>query len=107
VHHQDVRVLQAGAEPDLTEETLGAQHLGQLGMENFERYGPIMLQVVGQENPGHAAASQLMLEPVVVGQGGLKTSQHIGQAGSGERLGPKVTLALGGGPEQSTLEVAG
>jgi len=91
-------VLQPGAEPDLAEEPVGAQHLSQVGMEDFEGYRPIMLEVVRQENRGHTAAPQLAVDPVAVGQRRLKAIQQIGQAGSGGRLCPDVTPALGGGP---------
>ena len=68
VNGQDVGVLQAGAEPDLAEEPLGAQRLGQLGMEHLERDGAVVSQVVREEYGGHAAASQLTLDPVGVCQ---------------------------------------
>jgi hypothetical protein len=40
-------MLEPGAEPDFSVEPVRTQHLGQLGMEDFEGYGAIMLQVVG------------------------------------------------------------
>ncbi len=76
VHHQDVGMLQPGAEPDLAEEPLGAQDLGQVGMEDLERDRSVMLQVVGQKDGGHSAASQLPLDPVAVGQRRLEAIQH-------------------------------
>jgi len=42
--------------------------------------------VVSEIDHGHAAASELALDAVVVGKSGLKASQHIGQWRSGERL---------------------
>ena len=78
----------------------------QVGTEDFERHESIILKVVGQENRGHTAVSELTLDPVAVGQGGLKMIQHIRQASSCERLPPNVTLARGG-QIGARLEVVG
>jgi hypothetical protein len=51
-------------------------------MENLERCRPVVLEVLGQEDRGHTAASQLAVDPVAVGQS-LKAIQQIGQACSG------------------------
>src|SRR5262249_23731330 len=52
-------------------------------MENLEGNGPIVLQVLGEEDRRHAAAPQLALNTVAVAQGGLETIEDIGQTGSG------------------------
>jgi hypothetical protein len=39
-----VRVLQAGGDGDLAQEALGAERLGQLGMEHLERDRPVVLR---------------------------------------------------------------
>jgi hypothetical protein len=48
-----------------------------MGMEDFERYGPVVLEVVSQEDGGHATAPQLTLDSVAVGQSRLKAIQDI------------------------------
>jgi hypothetical protein len=81
-----MRVLQAGAEPDLAEEPPGAQRLRQVGMEHLERDRPIMPEVVRQEHRGHTAASELTLDPVAVGQGRLKVIRlRQGDSASSQR----------------------
>ncbi len=65
-------MLQAGAEPDLSEESSRAKRGGELGMHDLERDRLVMLQVVGQVNRGHPAAAELAVERVAVGQGGLE-----------------------------------
>jgi hypothetical protein len=75
-------MLQAGAEPDFAEEAIGAQDLGQVGMDDLECDGPVVPEIVGQEDPGHAAAAQLTVDPETVGQGRLQAIQRIGQADS-------------------------
>ena len=84
--------MQTGAEPDLAEESLGTQHHGQVGMEDLQGYGAIVLDVVGQKDPGHATTSQLPLDPVAVGQG-RQGIQHAGQPDSGARFSPQVEAA--------------
>jgi hypothetical protein len=73
-----VRVLQSRADPDLSKEALGSHHLSQIGMQDFERDGPVVPEVLGQEDGGHAAVSELALDPVPIGQRRLQTIQLIG-----------------------------
>jgi len=56
VKRDDVRVGQTGKELDLTLESLGAQHMGQVRVESLQGDGPVVLEVPGQEYSGHAAA---------------------------------------------------
>ena len=65
-------MLQPGGEVDFTLEPLGAEGGGELGMENLERYRPVVLQVVGEEDRGHAPASELPLDRIAVCQGRLE-----------------------------------
>jgi hypothetical protein len=66
VKREDVGVLEAGRELDLAVEPLGPERVGQVRVEDFERDRPIVLQVVGQEDRGHAAAPELALEHVAL-----------------------------------------
>ena len=62
-------MLQPGGELDLALEALGAERGGQLGVEHLERDRPVVAEVVGEVDRGHAAAPELALDAVAVGQG--------------------------------------
>ncbi len=101
VHRDDVGMLEPGGELDLAEEPVGTQGRRQLWVEHLEGDRPVVAQIVGEVNHGHAAAAELALDAVLVGKGNLEASQHIRQGRSGERKGPNVTLARVAGPERS------
>ena len=71
VDAEDVGVLQAGAEADLAQETIGPHRMGQLGAENLERHRSVMPEVVGEVHRGHAPATELALDAVAVRQCGV------------------------------------
>jgi hypothetical protein len=62
VNAEDVRVLQAGAEPDLAEEAIGTERLSQLGAKHLERYQAVVLEVTREIDCGHPAPAQLPLQ---------------------------------------------
>ena len=62
-------MLQPGGDPDLAEEPLGSERGGELGAQHLERHGPIVPEVVGEVDRGHAAAAELALDAVAIGQG--------------------------------------
>ena len=64
---------------DLAQEALRAERGGELGVEHLERDRPVVLEIVGEVDRGHAAAPELALERVAVGQGGLEPFQGLGQ----------------------------
>jgi hypothetical protein len=74
-------MLQPGAEPDLPEEARRAERGGELGTHDLERDGPVVLQVMSQPDGGHTAVSELALEGVAVGEGGLEAFEDFGQSG--------------------------
>ena len=65
---EDVGVLEPGGELDLALEALGAERGGQLGVEHLERDRPLVLEVAGEIDGGHAPAAELALERVAVPQ---------------------------------------
>ena len=79
---QDVRVLQVGRELDLGQEPLGADHGGELGPEDLERDAPVVADVLGEVDGGHAAGAGFAVEAVAVRQGGLEPAEQFGHAGS-------------------------
>ena len=81
VHGEDVRMLQAGGDPDLLEESLRSERGGELGAQDLERDGAIVPEVVREVDHGHAAAAELALDAVAVGQGGREEGGCVGQEG--------------------------
>ena len=77
---QDVRVLEVGGELDLGQEPLGADDGRELGAEQLERDPPVVAEVLGQVDGGHAAGADLALDPVAVGQGELEAALRLGHA---------------------------
>jgi hypothetical protein len=67
-----VRVLEAGRQLDLVLEAPRAERRRELGMEDLERYEPVVLEIAGEVDRGHAAPPELLLEQVSVGQSGFE-----------------------------------
>ena len=62
-------MLQVGGGLDLAQESLGADHGGELGAQHLDRDLAVVLEVVGEVDRGHAARAELALDAVAVGQG--------------------------------------
>ena len=62
-----MRVLEACDRLDFALKALGAERPRQFRMQHFERHWPLVAEVLGQVNRGHAAASELVLDAVTVG----------------------------------------
>jgi hypothetical protein len=58
VERQDVRVIEAGCQMDLTEETLRAEHWRHFRTQDLQRHLPPVLQVSGEIDRGHAASPE-------------------------------------------------
>ena len=58
---------------DLAQEALGADDGGELGAEDLDGDGAIVLEVVREVDGGHAARTELALDAVAVGQRRSKT----------------------------------
>jgi hypothetical protein len=67
---EDVRVLEPGGDFDLAGETLEPHRGGKIGPEHLDRDVPMVAEVLGEINRGHATLSEFSLEAVAVGQGG-------------------------------------
>ena len=72
-------MLQPGGELDLALEALGAERGGELGMQHLERDRAVVLEVLGEVDRGHAAAAELALEAVAIGEGRLQGGAQVGQ----------------------------
>jgi hypothetical protein len=63
-----VRVLQPSAEPDLPEEAIRSQSLGQFGSEDLKCDATIVAEVVGEIDDGHPTAPEFALDAVAIAQ---------------------------------------
>jgi len=72
-------VLEAGGELDLTLEAFGSDRGGELGQEDFERHRSVVLEIMSQEDGGHAASSQLALHDVPAAESVSELRRGIGQ----------------------------
>ena len=77
-HREDVGMLEPGGEVDLAEEALGAQGGGELGVEHLDRDRPVVPEVAGEPDGGHAPAAELALERVAVPQTFAQQRHRVG-----------------------------
>jgi len=70
-----------GGDPDLLEEPLRAERGGELGAQDLEGDGTIVAEIVCQVDRGHAAASELALDAVAIGQGGRPGLRGVRERG--------------------------
>lgn len=74
-------MVQLGCHPNLAEEPLASQHLGQLGLQYLERDVAIVLQVARQIDHGHSTMADLALDRVPAPEGGRELVLQFGQGG--------------------------
>ena len=67
-HGDDSRMLESRREPDLANEPVDADRAGQVGVEHLDRDGAIMTPIVREPDGRHAAAPELTLDHVPVGE---------------------------------------
>jgi hypothetical protein len=72
-------MLQPRGELDLSKEALGPERHCQFGVQDLERDRPVVLQVLGEEHRGHAAAPELALKRIAVGERGLQRVEKFAQ----------------------------
>jgi len=65
---EDMRMLEPGREMDLASKPVRPESRGQFWVQNLERHGTVMLQVVRQKDCRHATAPELPLEDVAVAE---------------------------------------
>ena len=83
-------MLEMGRDADLAEETFPTQGGRQLGFDDFDGDLAVVFEILRQPNRGHATMTELALDPVVCGQGGLQASYPVVQMSSGEKCGPTL-----------------
>ena len=70
-------MLQASGDLDLAQEAVGAERGRQLLVQQLDRDGPVMLQVLGEEDRGHAAPAELSLDRVMLDERITQCFQEI------------------------------
>jgi hypothetical protein len=66
---QDVRVIELRGDPYLTQEAVRPDGRGYFRTQHFDRDLPLVLEVAGEINGGHSAATELALDRVAVRKG--------------------------------------
>jgi hypothetical protein len=66
MHRQDVRVLEPSGESNLAVEAFRPQGRCEFRMQHLERDGPIVPQVMGEIDRGHATTAELALDDVTI-----------------------------------------
>ena len=77
---QDVGVVEASGNLDLSEEPLRAERAGELGLQHLDGDETMVLPVLGEVDGCHPPVAELALDRVPVGEGSLQTGEQIGQA---------------------------
>ena len=75
-------MLKLRGDADLALESVRAENGAQLGTQHLDRDLTVVLEVPGQVDGRHAAAAELPIEGVAVGDRGLQAGGDVGQ---GER----------------------
>ena len=78
VDRQDVGVLQPRDDADLAQKALGAEENAELGAENFDGYGAVVANVVGEVDVRHPSPTDLPLNDIAVSDRVLKAVEKIG-----------------------------
>ena len=76
---EDVRMLQARGDTDLATKPLRAESVRDLWAQHLERDHPVMLEVAREKYRRHAAAPELVLERIAVGQRFREGRVQVGQ----------------------------
>jgi hypothetical protein len=69
VEPQDVGVVELCGDSDFPEEPRGTQSRGEVQTHDLYRHLPVVLEVLGEVDGGHAAGAEAALDLVAVGEG--------------------------------------
>jgi hypothetical protein len=72
-------MIEAGGDPDLLQESFGAEHCGDLGTHHLERDQAVVLQVPGEIDHGHPACAELTLQGVAIVKCLAERRYHVQQ----------------------------
>jgi hypothetical protein len=81
-------MVELGGDLDLDQEPLAAERIGEIGLEHLERHLAAVLHVLGKVHGGHAAPTQLALDPIAARQCGTYLLKFQGHSMLGVRLRP-------------------
>ena len=94
---QDMRVLQVGGDPDLTQEAIDPEHGGELGAQHLHGDVTVVLEIPGEVHGRHPTGAELTFNGVLLGEGSLETLPHVGHGvskyGSGKRAAMRGALS--------------
>ena len=79
-------MVQACGDGNLTQESLGTECGGELGIQDLESDGTIVLQIAGEEHGPHSPAPDLALDTVAVGQRRFEVVQQLGDQAAPEKV---------------------
>ena len=77
----DVGVLELGRDPDLAEESLGADRRGDVRVEHLDRDSALVAPIVREVDVRHAAPTQLAVDDVAFTENLLDLIEEIAHAG--------------------------
>ena len=83
-------MLEACGELDLEQESRCANGGGDFRSEDFECDSAVVLQVMGQVDHGHAAATELPLDRVLAGERRLQVSEEVVQRQTSQTRGDSI-----------------
>ena len=89
---QDVRVLQMGGDPDLTQEAIDPEHGGEFGAQHLHGDVTVVLEIPGEVHGRHAAGAELAINGIVLGEGRLETLPHVGHGVPRYRAGKRAPV---------------
>ena len=89
---QDMRVLQVGGDPDLTQEAIDPEHGGELGAQHLHGDVTVVLEIPGAVHGRHAAGAELAIDGVVLREGRLETLPHVGHGVPRYRAGKRAPV---------------
>ena len=90
VQRHDMRMVQARGDGNLPQESLGAECGSELGVEDLERDGAIVLHVAGEEDGPIPPAPDLTLDTVAVGQRRFEVVQQFGDQTAPAKVPPTL-----------------
>ena len=76
------RPTQPRGQPNLTEEALSAEGLGEARLEHLEGDYPVVAEIVGAVHHRHAPVAHFPIDGIAGLEGGLQPVQEVEQAGS-------------------------
>ena len=91
-------MLEVGCDLDLRQKPLGPDNRSQIRLQDLEGHLPVVLEVIGQVDRGHAALTELTLDGVAAFEGCVQASDWIGHGGqkasNGRRTARVVSCRL-------------